>query len=261
MKCAAYCLAKTFQFKELIEYFTDHERTALYRDTLHIMKEEGDIVVFPYGVVITWGISHDDTKRLFDQLRPFAEGPHPSPFMDEFSFSLGNETVKIHTDHIYLAGGDAFEIISISHGIAQSCQASRAGQYVQESIDSTSHIPQTIARKGRTTMNRKEIARMRGGLFLVEADINMNFELLDTPEFFWEFPEYEDRYYAVSKYLDTRPRVDLLTKKLSVIHNLLIMLADEQNHKHSATLEWIIIWLIAIEIIIFIFQDIAGKLK
>jgi uncharacterized Rmd1/YagE family protein len=110
-------------------------------------------------------------------------------------------------------------------------------------------------------MNRKEIARMRGGLFLVEADINMNFELLDTPEFFWEFPEYEDRYYAVSKYLDTRPRVDLLTKKLSVIHNLLIMLADEQNHKHSATLEWIIIWLIAIEIIIFIFQDIAGKLK
>lgn len=51
-------------------------------------------------------------------------------------------------------------------------------------------------------------------------------------------------------------RIRLLSDKLDLIHELLNMLADEQNHKHSATLEWIIIWLIAVEIVIFIFYDI-----
>jgi uncharacterized Rmd1/YagE family protein len=34
------------------------------------------------------------------------------------------------------------------------------------------------------------------------------------------------------------------------------MLADEQNHNHSAVLEWIYIWPIAIEIIIFIIKEL-----
>jgi len=34
------------------------------------------------------------------------------------------------------------------------------------------------------------------------------------------------------------------------------MLADEQNHKHSSLLEWIIIWLIAIEIFFFLMHDL-----
>ncbi|HOO71306.1 MAG TPA: RMD1 family protein [Spirochaetota bacterium] len=260
MKCIAYCLAKTFNFAELIDYLTENERTALYRDTLHIMKDDGNIMVFPYGVVIAWGISHDDTKRLFDQIQPYCEGLHDKPFVDEFSFSMGHESVKIHADQIHLTEGEPLEIISLSHGIAQSVKLSELEQYVQETIDSTSHIPQSIAKSGRTNMNRKEIARLRGGLFLVEADINMNFELLDTPEFFWEFPEFEEIYYAVTKYLDTKSRIELLIKKLAVIHNLLIMLADEQNHKHMAILEWIIIWLIAFEIIIFFYKDIISVL-
>ena len=38
-------------------------------------------------------------------------------------------------------------------------------------------------------------------------------------------------------------------------HELFEMLADEQKHKHSATLEWIIIWLIAVEILMFLVND------
>ena len=39
------------------------------------------------------------------------------------------------------------------------------------------------------------------------------------------------------------------------------MLADEQNQKHMANLEWIIIWLIAIEIVIFLIKDILSLIK
>ncbi|WP_417535681.1 hypothetical protein [Methylophaga sp.] len=47
-------------------------------------------------------------------------------------------------------------------------------------------------------------------------------------------------------------RINVLNKKLESIHELLDMLANEQNHKHSSTLEWIIIILIALEIVLFL---------
>jgi len=261
MKCIAYCLAKTFNFKELTGYITQNERTALYRDTLHIMKEEGNILVFPFGVVIIWGVGLDDTKRFFDNIRPYCESLHETPFVDEFSFSVSHESVRIHSDHIYLTEAEPLEIIALSHGIAQSVKLLELEQYAQETIDSTAHIPRSIAETGKINMNRRQIARMRGVLFLVETDINMNFELLDTPEFFWEFPEFEEIYFTVSRYLETRPRIELLVKKLAIIHDLLTMLADEQNQKHMANLEWIIIWLIAIEIVIFLIKDILSLIK
>jgi uncharacterized Rmd1/YagE family protein len=34
------------------------------------------------------------------------------------------------------------------------------------------------------------------------------------------------------------------------------MLADEQKHQHSSTLEWIIIWLIAVEICISVIEKL-----
>jgi uncharacterized Rmd1/YagE family protein len=82
--------------------------------------------------------------------------------------------------------------------------------------------------------------------------------LLDTPEFFWEYPEYEHAYNATARYLDIRPRVDVLSNKLNVIHELFEMLAEELNHKHSSFLEWIIIILIAFEIATFGAEELKG---
>ena len=97
---------------------------------------------------------------------------------------------------------------------------------------------------------------MRGNLFLVTSDINLRYNLLDTPEFFWEYPEVEYAYEMMARYLDITSRVDILNQKIDVIHDLFGMLAAEQYHKHSSTLEWIIIVLIAVEIVFFVIHDI-----
>ncbi|MDH5258855.1 MAG: RMD1 family protein, partial [Gammaproteobacteria bacterium] len=51
-------------------------------------------------------------------------------------------------------------------------------------------------------------------------------------------------------------RMEVLSKKLETIHELFNMIADELRHKHSSMLEWIIIWLIAFEIVVFLVHDI-----
>jgi len=259
--CIAYCIAKTFNFNDLRDYFIDNYRTTVYRDCIHVLKDPGEAFIFGFGVVVFWGLMHDAAQRLFDELEQFSNDTHSDDIMEEFSFSEGNEQLRIHEDHLYLTTGDVLEKIALSHGLAQTVKLAELEMMAQETIESTHHIPINIAKKGKTQLRRREIARMRGKLFLVETDINLNFELLDTPEFFWEFPEVEYIYEMTAKYLDVKPRIEILNKKLTIIRELLNMLADEMNHKHSAILEWIIIWLIAIEILLFLINEYGKFLK
>jgi len=65
-------------------------------------------------------------------------------------------------------------------------------------------------------------------------------------------------YNITASYLDIKPRIEVLNKKLEVIQDLLNVLADEQKHKHSSFLEIIIIVLITFEIILTIITDIPN---
>jgi uncharacterized Rmd1/YagE family protein len=132
--------------------------------------------------------------------------------------------------------------------MAQSIKLASFETNAITTINNTSYIPKSLAKNGKIKLNRHNIAKIRGQLFLTKSDIILNYDLLDTPDFFWEHPEYESLYYMIAKYLEVAPRTKVLSKKLNTIHELFEMLADEQNHRHSSTLEWIIIWLIAIEI-------------
>jgi len=253
--CIAYCLSKSFKFKSLSEHFIANQKAVFYKDVLHLSKDGGDIFIFGYGVVAFWNISRDQTLRILDELKRFEEGSLSVPFSDEFTFCHDAPSMKIHEDHISLESNDVLEKIAVSHGIAQSLKLSELESYAEETINTVSHIPRNIAHTGKSKLTRKELSKIRGKLFLVDMDINLNYDLLDTPEFFWEYPEVESFYQKTVKYLDVRPRIEILDKKLAVIRELFNMLADEQNHNHSAVLEWIIIWLIAIEIVLFILKE------
>ena len=96
---------------------------------------------------------------------------------------------------------------------------------------------------------------MRGQLFLTKNEILLKYELLDTPEFFWEYPELQPLYEMGASYLEIRQRTEMLSLKLETIHEMFEMLDDDLKHQHSSKLEWIIIWLIAVEIVIFLVND------
>jgi uncharacterized Rmd1/YagE family protein len=227
----------------------------VYRDALYLQKEFGEIFIFHFGVIVAWGLPGDESKKIINEMKFFAEDPHPEVLIDEFTYTGKNDQMRIHQDHIHLTDGELMEKLAVSYGIAQSLKLTELEMYVQQTIKTTRRIPDNIAATGRSMLTRREIARMRGKLFLVRSDISLNFELLDTPEFFWDFPEVEHVYLATSKYLDVASRIEVLNKKLVIIQELLNMLADERNHKHSARLEWIIIWLIFVEVAYFFINE------
>lgn len=82
--------------------------------------------------------------------------------------------------------------------------------------------------------------------------VNFHFNMMDNPEFFREYPEYERIYIHIARYLEVQKRVDIFNKKISMLETLLDVLGDEQKHRHSSWLEWIVIILILLEILMSI---------
>ncbi|WP_372779969.1 RMD1 family protein [Litorivivens sp.] len=230
---------------DILEYY----QAKRIRDAYQIPGKTGEAWVFNYGVAVFWGCDDDEQQDILKRITPHLEDQASKRAYDHFTFSLNAGENSIQADKFVLAGDDPLQRLAVSHALAQSIQLNVFETMAEDNIRSTADIPRSLAQTGRMKLGRKAIAKIRGHLFSTKSDIILHYGLLDTPEFFWEYPALESLYNQAARYLDIRPRVDVLSQKLQTIHELLEMLADEQNHRHSAFLEWIIILLIAFEIV------------
>ncbi|HEV8051635.1 MAG TPA: RMD1 family protein, partial [Parachlamydiaceae bacterium] len=254
MDCCAICTAASYNFKPLYEVMRVTYKATLYRDVVYLAMVKDnvpfDAFFFSYGVTVFWGIDKETGLKIInDEIAPFEYQKSTDLETDVFTYHYG-DAIKIFEDVITLPDHDILTKLAISHGIAQSVKLGAFEFSLQKTFQMSKQLPEDLAKHGKISLSRKEIRRKMGELFIARNSVNLNMDVLDTPEFFWEYPELDPYYLSMAKYLDVRGRVDILNQRLNVIHDLFDMLGTELNHVHSNRLEWTIIWLIVIEVII-----------
>jgi len=264
VRCTTYCTAAAYDIPHLFQSLQKFGSAQLFRDAIHILIKEdrrpkGDVFYFAYGCTVLWGFTDEEERAILDSLKEFEKNSVAKPELDEFTF-LHSDTMRIEEDEIELPSKNALTKLAISYGLAQSVKLTTFEEAIQKTIDNTKHLPEDLAAKGKISMSRKGISKKMGELFIERNFVNLHSEILDTPEFFWNYPELEPFYRRTTHYLDTNKRVEVLNRQLGVVHELFEMLSSELNHQHSSRLEWTIIILIFIEICIVLFQDMLPKL-
>ncbi len=259
MECRAYCTSVSYPIKRLLEHFKlMGAETNLYRDVVHNRVRtliSGDVFYFSYGVVVFWGFNQEQCLPYLEQLKDFIGPLDEEIESDVFSYTYG-DVPRIVEDEIYLPNDEALTFLAISHGLAQSVKLGTFETAIRKTFIHTKHIPEDLAKHGRIPLSRKEIRRKMGELFIERNSINLHVDVLDTPEFFWEYSELEPLYAMTSNYLDVDSRVEVLNQRLDVIHELFEMLGNELNHQHSSRLEWTIIALIVFEVVLTLLKDV-----
>lgn len=260
MRCTTYCTASAYDIQRLFQSLQRFGSAQLFRDCIHILlkedrKPKGDIFYFSYGCLVLWGFTNEEEQTILDDLKEFEKEPSPRPELDEFTFIYG-DSMRIEEDEIVLHNKTTLTKLAISHGLAQSVKLATFEEAIQKTTDKTKSLPEGLASKGKISMSRKQISQKMGEIFIERNFINIHSEILDTPEFFWNYPELEPFYRRTAHYLDISKRVEVLNKRLAVMHELFEILSNELNHQHSSRLEWTIIILIMIEIIIAIIRDL-----
>ncbi|KAL2271438.1 hypothetical protein VTJ83DRAFT_809 [Remersonia thermophila] len=213
-----------------------------------------EVFLFDYGVVVIWGMTASQEQRFLKEIAKFeVEKLGPDDVETElFNFYYTHEyQARIYNDFIALRDKHNYMTkLAISHALAQSVKTSLFEELIASTIESCKDIPAQLALTGKIDLSRAQINMQIGDLFILRISIHLNGSVLDTPELFWVEPQLEPVYEAVRSYLEMDQRVGLLTERLDVIADLLAVLKEQLSHGHGEKLEWIVIILIAAEILV-----------
>ncbi|EXJ89526.1 hypothetical protein A1O3_02593 [Capronia epimyces CBS 606.96] len=213
-----------------------------------------EIFIFDYGTVVIWGMTVQQEQRFLNDMSKFSDAPLPQESVqtENFNFYYTKEyQARIYNDFISLRDPRNYMTkLAISHALSQSVKTSLFEDLVSETIEATSPLPALIAQTGSVNLTRRQLNMQIGELFILRINIHLQGSVLDSPELMWAEPHLEPVYAAVRSYLEIEQRVGLLTERLDVIADLLAVLREQGSRRHGEVLEWIVIVLIAAEILV-----------
>lgn len=177
----------------------------------------------------------------------FAEGEDDMGFVaspDVEIISIANEVFTLPEE------ASPKQRLSLSFAIAQSSILAIFESRIEKLIEDYKYIPETMAIHGKAKLTELQLGTMIGQVFVIRHDVNLHSEILDTPDFFWKQEDIEKDYKMVMNYLEMSSRTEVLNKRLDMLRELLSVLQQQMENAHAVKLEWIVIWLIVIEVIL-----------
>lgn len=253
--CISFCTADAYDMDCLNTILKKKNLISKsYDNVIHLedLTTHSHAFIFHYGCVVFWGFNKDNMTDIINLIKDCAIDPLPHNTSDEcrFHYSEGGETlINEEEDLVILESEDPLILLAISYALSQSVKLKTFENSTFSAIQRSKDLPNELSRTGSIRLSRRKLSRIIGSLFEERHSINLHTDLLDTPEFFWKRPKYESYYKEAAEYMDITTRTMILNQRLTVLHELYDMLSDEMKHRHSSRLEWIIILLIAIEII------------
>ncbi|TPX18226.1 uncharacterized protein E0L32_002735 [Thyridium curvatum] len=272
---SAVCVAESFDMEKVMEILQSHgflidpDGSGFeLHEVVHARGEnKGDIFVFESGTIVTWALPQDVVNRLATrQLLPAAEDPFVSRMETEdleFLSDPSREASVMKGDVVVLGtrreelDGDRLDTtlakIAFSSGLARSTKLAALESSFTNYFESTRRIPALLAKGARLTLSKKFILQRTGELLSLRAQLNHYRELTDSlPDIFWDSRSelgLEGYYEQVGRALDVGVRIRTLNQKMDYAQEIATVLREISSEKHGTRLEWIIIILIAVEVL------------
>ena len=224
-----------------------------------------EVYIFEFGVVVFWGVSPGEEQTILNYARNFVKhgkvndaefesGEDDMAFVisadeDVTNMTIANDVLTLPEDT------DIKQRLSISFAIAQSSVVSIFEERIDRKVEEYKFIPEALARVGKVSLPVRRVGMMIGDIFVIRHDLNLHSDILDIPDFFWEEDRYYSDYQTIAKYLEMETRVDVINTRLDMMKELLDMIQQQMQNEHARKLEWIVIWLILVEVAI---ESIGG---
>ena len=108
---------------------------------------------------------------------------------------------------------------------------------VEKTIRESRFIPEELALKGRISLSKNEVSQMIGELYMQKSSVNLMYDIIDAPDFFWDFDNLRAIYQKCRRMVDIDQRVEIVNMRLDVVRELLEILRVELSEQHGTRLE------------------------
>ncbi len=232
----------------------------VYADPTELIYETSQFSwfqVFDYGSVVFFGVEKTLQTDIIGNLRKILSLAVNELESEQIELEMIPDSPtkvlfdKIIVNHINL---DVAKIVMLN--IAQSVALDYYIDQTNILLEQTTYFSNELEEKGKFSIKGKGLLKYIGKALNLKNKIARNLYIFDSPDITWDDQYLNDLHSQLNIELDIRIRYRSLQESLSIIQENLEIYKDINQHSHSSTLEWIIIILIAVEIVNIIFDKI-----
>jgi uncharacterized Rmd1/YagE family protein len=161
---------------------------------------------------------------------------------------------RLRYDHFLIRNNSADIKLCISHALGQSAKIDYLELEVEALTWQCKPLPRELRDRGAVTISERELLQLRGEVLFFRLMLKSGSDLLDEPELFWQHPWLKPFYTVVKEAFQVSERVETLDAKLDTANEILSMISDQFNQRHGSRLEWIVIWLVMVEVVIGVLE-------
>lgn len=117
--------------------------------------------------------------------------------------------------------------------------------------------------RGRLDLSDKQLAKMSGKVLRFKYNTISSLMLLDKPDVAWKFEDAEDFFLELSTLFEMDDRYEKIRHKSDTLLDITEVFTGLTHSKRGNRLEWMVIILIAVELVLFGIEtivSIAGKI-
>ncbi|KAK9480694.1 hypothetical protein V1514DRAFT_275646 [Lipomyces japonicus] len=241
---------------------------------------KADAFILSNGSIVTFGMTEIETIELADllvaaEIRPYAiresedmdfiNLPYDPPdfSLPAIDLALSSDSLQNSLPHhnprrsymdgetICISGPDKIlDMAAFASGLARSTKLAVLENGLEDYIENIRDITDRLATGRKLPVNSgRQVLKKTGELLALRGNLNLYSELIETPDLYWSEPELEQIYRQVSKNLDIAPRIAILNKKLDYVSEVVSILKSHLSEQQSVRLEWMVILLIAVEVV------------
>ncbi|MFN8256164.1 MAG: RMD1 family protein [Bacteroidales bacterium] len=211
--------------------------------------------VFDYGSIVFFGIDSIQQTDIIGLIRNILEIGNIELTGEFYDVEVLPEAqYKVLFDKIVIneLNLDLIKILMLN--IAQSAALEYYTLQSNILLSETSKFTDELEEKGVFTIRGKKLLKYIGRTLNLRNKIVNNLYIFDSPKIAWNNEFLNQVDIDMSRELDISLRYRSLQENLNVVKENLEIFKDLNQHSHSSSLEWIIIILIAVEILNLIFE-------
>jgi uncharacterized Rmd1/YagE family protein len=216
----------------------------------------GVVFAFRFGVVVFAGVAPADEGPMLDTLRRRIAEPLDLPEVERIAATLGSgdEDRIDATGAVFLKDDSPERLQVVAHVLAKNMVLAHHETQLAAAFDRIDQLATEIKRKGRALRQTRELVRQMGDSLLTQHRMVGRVAVEDKPDILWDWPDLERFYVRLADEYELLERGRAVDRKLTLVGDTIRTLLDIVQDQRSTRLEWYIIILIAVEILLSVYE-------
>ncbi|RYZ20858.1 MAG: RMD1 family protein [Chitinophagaceae bacterium] len=217
------------------------------------------LYVFKYGVVCFLNCDTETIRLVLEQVQAGAKNPMSEPLNEDFIVETDAPENRISYHKIEVTRTDVEVLRLVMLNVSQSVALDYFSEHSERLLTETNRHTRHLEQHGRLSLSGRKLQRYIARTLMLRNTITENLYIFDSPPETWEDEELNRVDAGLKRNFDLQERFRFIAESLQIVKDNLDLFRDIMKYRHSNTLEWIVIILIAIEVLPFIWSLFSGK--